>query len=73
MDDGSADETRAVIDTVLLRVVDEPWPFPPNYPLAPQQLAALELLDSSPVAATSTALSRARMNRDRCSFGVFMR
>ncbi len=45
MDDRSADETRAVIDTVLLRVVDEPWPFPPNYPLAPQQLAALELLD----------------------------
>jgi hypothetical protein len=30
---------------VLLRVVDEPWPFPPHYPLAPQPLAALDLLD----------------------------
>jgi len=26
-------------------VVDEPWPFPPHYPLAPQPLAALDLLD----------------------------
>jgi segregation and condensation protein B len=32
-------------DAVLLRVVDEPWPFPPHYPLAPQPLAALDLLD----------------------------
>jgi segregation and condensation protein B len=32
-------------EPVLLRVVDEPWPFPPNYPLAPQPLAALDLLD----------------------------
>jgi segregation and condensation protein B len=30
---------------VLLRVVDEPWPFPPHYQLAPQPLAALDLLD----------------------------
>jgi segregation and condensation protein B len=30
---------------VLLRVVDAPWPFPPNYPIAPQPLAALDLLD----------------------------
>jgi hypothetical protein len=30
---------------VLLRVVDEPWPFPPHYPLAPQPLAALDLPD----------------------------
>jgi hypothetical protein len=30
---------------VLLRVVDEPWPFPPHCPLAPQPLAALDLLD----------------------------
>jgi segregation and condensation protein B len=29
----------------LLRVVEEPWPFPPHYPLAPQPLAALDLLD----------------------------
>ena len=28
-----------------MRVVDEPWPFPPHYPLAPQPLAALDLLD----------------------------
>jgi len=26
-------------------VIDEPWPFPPNYPIAPQPLAALDLLD----------------------------
>jgi segregation and condensation protein B len=32
-------------EAVLLRVVDEPWPFPPHYPLAPQPLAALDLLD----------------------------
>src|SRR5207245_9983511 len=35
----------AMADPVLLRVVDEPWPFPPNYPVAPQPLAALGLLD----------------------------
>jgi hypothetical protein len=29
----------------LLRVVEEPWPFPPNYPIAPHPLAALDLLD----------------------------
>jgi segregation and condensation protein B len=45
--DGSVGETQAHANTdpVLLRVVDEPWPFPPNYPLAPQPLAALDLLD----------------------------
>src|SRR5207253_9121680 len=32
-------------EDVLLRVVEEPWPFPPHYPLAPQPLAALDLLD----------------------------
>ena len=32
-------------ESVLLRVVEEPWPFPPHYPLAPQPLAALDLLD----------------------------
>ena len=31
--------------SVLLRLVDEPWPFPPHYPLAAQPLAALDLLD----------------------------
>jgi len=25
--------------------VDDPWPFPPHYPVAPQPLAALDLLD----------------------------
>jgi segregation and condensation protein B len=30
---------------VLLRIVDEPWPFPPHYQLAAQPLAALDLLD----------------------------
>jgi segregation and condensation protein B len=43
--DASADEAPEVAAPVLLRVVDEPWPFPPNYPLAPQPLAALDLLD----------------------------
>jgi segregation and condensation protein B len=32
-------------DAVVLRVVDEAWPFPPHYALAPQPLAALDLLD----------------------------
>jgi segregation and condensation protein B len=32
-------------DTVLLRVVEHAWPFPPHYPLAPQPLAAMDLLD----------------------------
>jgi segregation and condensation protein B len=42
-DDHSGEATGR--DTVLLRVLDEPWPFPPHYPLAPQPLAALDLLD----------------------------
>jgi hypothetical protein len=42
--DGSPDHAPAT-DAVLLRVVDEPWPFPPNYPITPQPLAALDLLD----------------------------
>ena len=32
-------------EPVLLRVVDEGWPFSPHYSLAPQPLAALDLLD----------------------------
>jgi segregation and condensation protein B len=43
--DGSLGEEPGATDAVLLRVVDEPWPFPPHYPLAPQPLAALDLLD----------------------------
>lgn len=43
--DGVAYEDAGLAEPVLLRVVDEPWPFPPNYPLAPQPLAALDLLD----------------------------
>jgi len=31
--DGTAEESR-VTDPVLLRVVNQPWPFPPNYPVA---------------------------------------
>jgi segregation and condensation protein B len=42
---GSEGETHTHTDPVLLRVVDEPWPFPPNYSVAPQPLAALDLLD----------------------------
>jgi segregation and condensation protein B len=42
---GAPDGTSEVADPVLLRLVDEPWPFPPNYPIAPQPLAALDLLD----------------------------
>jgi segregation and condensation protein B len=43
--DGSSDATPGPDQPVLLRVVDDPWPFPPNYPIAPQPLAALDLLD----------------------------
>ena len=35
----------APLAAVLLRAVDGLWPFPPNYQLAPQPLAALDLLD----------------------------
>ena len=42
-DTGSDSDTDAV--PVMLRVVDEPWPFPPHYQLAPQPLAALDLLE----------------------------
>ncbi len=44
LDIDGGDEVTAR-DAVLLRVVDEPWPFPPHYPLAPQPLAALDLLE----------------------------
>ncbi len=32
-------------ETVLLRAVNKPWPFPPHYQLVPQPLAAPDLLD----------------------------
>lgn len=47
-------------DPVVLRVVDEPWPFPPKYPVAPQPLAALDLLDYEDHAARR--LGRAILN-----------
>src|SRR5260221_14072792 len=31
-------------DSVIFGVVDAPCPFPPHYPLAPQPLAAVDLL-----------------------------
>jgi hypothetical protein len=37
--------TTQTLKSGLLRVAEEPWPFPPHYPLAPQPLAALDLLD----------------------------
>jgi segregation and condensation protein B len=43
--DGDVEDASEGRDSVLLRVVNEPWPFPPHYPLAPQPLAALDLLD----------------------------
>jgi hypothetical protein len=43
--DGSSDAKSAPTEPVLLRVVDDPWPFPPNYPIVPQPVAALDLLD----------------------------
>src|SRR5579859_2142607 len=47
--DRSDAETGADSDTgtvpVMLRVVDEPWPFPPHHQLAAQPLAALDLLE----------------------------
>jgi hypothetical protein len=56
-DDSGADIAEAgtdggdFLESVVLRVVDERWPFPPHYALAPQPLAALDLLDSpDPVA-----------------------
>jgi segregation and condensation protein B len=51
VDGSEADDAPETLEPVLLRVVDEPWPFPPHYPLAPQPLAALDLLDDpDPVA-----------------------
>jgi segregation and condensation protein B len=41
-----ADPGEEYLEAVLLRVVDGPWPFPPNYQLAPQPLAALDLLEN---------------------------
>jgi segregation and condensation protein B len=43
--DETLDAGAAPAEPALLRVVDDPWPFPPNYPIAPQPLAALDLLD----------------------------
>jgi hypothetical protein len=43
--DGFSDTAPGLAESVLLRVVDDPWPFPPNYPIAPQPLAVLDLLD----------------------------
>jgi segregation and condensation protein B len=43
--DNDVDEATDERDRVMLRVVNEPWPFPPHYVLAPQPLAALDLLD----------------------------
>ena len=43
--DGDTSGDRGRREAVLLRVVDESWPFPPHYPLAPQPLAALDLLN----------------------------
>jgi hypothetical protein len=37
--------TPTDLESVLLRRVEDPWPFPPHYQLAPQPLAALDLLD----------------------------
>ena len=45
LDVEGSDDNDELAEPVLLRVVDEPWPFPPNYPIAPQPLAALDLLD----------------------------
>ena len=41
----SRTRARLTRESVLVRVVEEPWPFPPHYMLAPQPLAALDLLD----------------------------
>ena len=43
--DAESSDDPTCHEGVLLRVVDEGWPFPPHYPLAPQPLAALDLLD----------------------------
>jgi len=55
-DVGDASRER---DSVVLRVVDAPWPFPPHYPVAPPPLAALNLLDyPDPIARRSVARRR---------------
>ena len=36
--DDDASDKPAERDSLLLPMVDEPWPFPPHYPLAPQPL-----------------------------------
>jgi len=43
--DNEADAASEERDSVPPRVVDELWPFPSHYPLVPQPLAALDLLD----------------------------
>ncbi len=43
--DSDVEDASQARDSVLLRVIDEPCPFPPHYLLAPQPLAALDLLD----------------------------
>jgi segregation and condensation protein B len=43
--DIDAEKPSGGYDPVLLRVVEHTWPFPPHYPLAPQPLAAMDLLD----------------------------
>ena len=45
IDESAVDEMTDERESAMLRVVDEAWPFPPHYPLAPQPLAALDLLD----------------------------
>jgi hypothetical protein len=43
--DSREPSAREELEAVLLRVVDGPWPFPPHFQLAPQPLAALDLLE----------------------------
>jgi hypothetical protein len=45
---------------VLLRVVDEPWPFPRHYQLASQPRSALDLLDYSDTTARRIGRARAK-------------
>lgn len=51
--EATLDRTRNLPESrsVLLRVVDGPWPFPAHCQLAPQPLAALDLLDYPDAAA----------------------
>jgi hypothetical protein len=61
------------LDLVLLRVIDGPWPFPPNCRLAPQPLAALDLLEYPDPAAQRVGREVLRALADASPVGLARR